>query len=571
MKKIIAILIFQFSLFNIPFSYAQSWQWFNTIGGGGQAINPDIPDEQVADMVTDSAGNVYVCGRFIGQGSPTINGTPITSFGGYDIFVAKFNCLGNLLWVKTAGNFDYGDDAMSLVLDNFGHLYVTGEVYSSPFSSYCNFMGDTIIDDVNDMFLCKMDTSGNLLWVKWAAPNTGSFNTGSLPYKLNLTNGNPTVLFNLPVAGAFWSGDSINTRGIYISEFDTAGNLLQVNTISSSNWGLFSYKDYILDNLSNQYVTGYFNSDSIEVGGQTLYKLSNSGISYYDCFIAKFDSSGFLIWIKQIGQPGGGSALTYSLLSVNDSLIAVSLICSPGFVFGSDTILNINTQGVTVILLLGSAGNVQWARNPQNQFTIKPTGKMSLDNNNDIVFATQFGLTINFGSYSVSSPSGGGICVASINTSGNWTNAISIEGLSSFNIPLSTETDIFGNILVAGGFDGPLIFNGNQISSAGGYTDGFIAKYGLQCSVGLDEDLTASSVQLKLFPNPATNHINLQTTGFKNSTITILNTMGQTVFTSNLSEAQNQTTINISKLSSGVYFIKVNDNENTVTLKFVKQ
>ncbi|MBK6642831.1 MAG: hypothetical protein IPG39_17220 [Bacteroidetes bacterium] len=70
----------------------QSWQWFSTIGGGGQAINPDIPDEQVADMVTDSAGNVYVCGRFIGQGSPTINGTPITSFGGYDIFVAKFNC-----------------------------------------------------------------------------------------------------------------------------------------------------------------------------------------------------------------------------------------------------------------------------------------------------------------------------------------------------------------------------------------------------------------------------------------------------------------------------------------------
>ncbi|MBK6642826.1 MAG: T9SS type A sorting domain-containing protein [Bacteroidetes bacterium] len=47
--------------------------------------------------------------------------------------------------------------------------------------------------------------------------------------------------------------------------------------------------------------------------------------------------------------------------------------------------------------------------------------------------------------------------------------------------------------------------------------------------------------------------------------------MGQTVFTSNLSAIQNQTTINISKLSSGVYFIKVNDNENTVTLKFVKQ
>ena len=324
MKKFFVLVFFQYLFFNIPFSYAQSWQWFSTIGGGGQAINPDIPDEQVADMVTDSAGNVYVCGRFIGQGSPTINGTPITSFGGYDIFVAKFNCLGNLLWVKTAGNFDYGDDAMSLVLDNFGHLYVTGEVYSSPFSSYCNFMGDTIIDDVNDMFLCKMDTSGNLLWVKWAAPNTGSFNTGSLPYKLNLTpNGNPTVLFNLPVAGAFWSGDSINTRGIYISEFDTAGNLLQVNTISSSNWGLFSYKDYILDNLSNQYVTGYFNSDSVEVGGQTIYSIGTNTLNDYDAFVAKFDSAGSLKWIKQIGQVGGSYARTFSLVKVSDRLIGV--------------------------------------------------------------------------------------------------------------------------------------------------------------------------------------------------------------------------------------------------------
>ncbi|MBK6642830.1 MAG: hypothetical protein IPG39_17215 [Bacteroidetes bacterium] len=116
-----------------------------------------------------------------------------------------------------------------------------------------------------------------------------------VPYhKLNLTpNGNPTVLFNLPVAGAFWSGDSINTRGIYISEFDTAGNLLQVNTISSSNWGLFSYKDYILDNLSNQYVTGYFNSDSVEVGGQTIYNIGTNALNDYDAFVAKFDSAGF--------------------------------------------------------------------------------------------------------------------------------------------------------------------------------------------------------------------------------------------------------------------------------------
>ncbi|MBL0072376.1 MAG: hypothetical protein IPP34_11450 [Bacteroidetes bacterium] len=55
-----------------------------------------------------------------------------------------------------------------------------------------------------------------------------------------------------------------------------------------------------MDNLSNQYVTGYFNSDSIEVGGQILYKQSNPGFSTADMFIAKFNPSGSLQWIQQI-------------------------------------------------------------------------------------------------------------------------------------------------------------------------------------------------------------------------------------------------------------------------------
>ena len=572
MKKIIAILIIQYSIFNIQYSAsAQSWQWLNTIGGGGQAANFDTPEEQVSSMVTDSAGNVYTCGRFRGQGNPTINGIPIPSFGGYDIFVAKFNCVGNLLWVKTAGNTDDGDDAISLVLDNFGHLYVTGEVYSSPFSSYCNFMGDTIIDDVNDMFLCKMDTSGNLLWVKWAAPNSGSFNTGSLPYKINLTsNGNPKILFNLPTPGVFWSGDTINKRGIYISEFDTAGNLLQVDTVNSNFWGLGYYSDYAIGMNNDQYISGYFNNDSCEIGGQILLKISNSGISYYDAFVAKFDSSGTLKWIEHLGQLNHAVA-SYSLLNVSNNLIAVSLTCAPGFILGNDTIQNISNQGVPVILLLDTAGNKIWARFSQNQYTIRPQGKMSLDVNGNILFAGQFAGAAYFGSYSVVSINGGGIYVATINTSGNWTNAISIEGLGYFDIPLCTATDIDGNILVAGGFDGPLIFNGTQITSAGGYTDGFIAKYGLQCSVGIQEQTANTQGQLLLFPNPATTNINIQTSGFNNSTITIINTMGQTVFSQALQSNQNAVSINISNLSGGVYFIKVNDEKNSTTQKFIKQ
>ena len=49
----------------------------------------------------DSTGNVYVTGHF--SGTMTVDGVTVTSSGLFDIFIAKYNPGGVLLWLKNAG------------------------------------------------------------------------------------------------------------------------------------------------------------------------------------------------------------------------------------------------------------------------------------------------------------------------------------------------------------------------------------------------------------------------------------------------------------------------------------
>ena len=72
---------------------------------------------------------------------------------------------------------------------------------------------------------------------------------------------------------------------------------------------------------------------------------------------------------------------------------------------------------------------------------------------------------------------------------------------------------------------------------------------------------------MKFYPNPATSNITIITSGKAN--ISILNIEGQVK--KNITTNTNKTNIDISSLSSGIYFIKVQSENGIVTKKFIKQ
>jgi hypothetical protein len=78
---------------------------------------------------------------------------------------------------------------------------------------------------------------------------------------------------------------------------------------------------------------------------------------------------------------------------------------------------------------------------------------------------------------------------------------------------------------------------------------------------------------LNLFPNPANNTltINYFTPSMENTTIEIYDLMGQLVnsINANATEGFNSRELDLTSMSNGVYFLKVNQNNNTLTSKFV--
>ncbi len=88
----------------------------------------------------DASGNVYVCGYFTGSvlfGSTTIN----TAFAGQDIFLAKYDNNGALLWVRNAASGSAAGmllKANGIALDNNNLIYITGT-----YNGQTNFNGSS--------------------------------------------------------------------------------------------------------------------------------------------------------------------------------------------------------------------------------------------------------------------------------------------------------------------------------------------------------------------------------------------------------------------------------------------
>jgi hypothetical protein len=92
-------------------------QWVRHVQGTGNLIYNE------GGCAIDPSGNCYFPGIF--TGTATFGGTRITSRGGWDVFVAKYDAAGDFQWVQTAGGNGH-DGAFRLVVDGGGSCYVVG-------------------------------------------------------------------------------------------------------------------------------------------------------------------------------------------------------------------------------------------------------------------------------------------------------------------------------------------------------------------------------------------------------------------------------------------------------------
>ncbi len=138
-------------LFLSKYSPAGSLIWMRTAGGTGQ--------EMGRDLAVDPQGNVIMTGTF--TGTATFGQTTLTSAGGTDMFVAKYDSAGNLLWIRSGGGTGTEDSlGADLTTDRMGNVFVTGAFQTTA------QLGSTALTSAgsDDVFVAKYAPNGLFLW-----------------------------------------------------------------------------------------------------------------------------------------------------------------------------------------------------------------------------------------------------------------------------------------------------------------------------------------------------------------------------------------------------------------------
>jgi hypothetical protein len=270
--------------------------------------------DEAFGICSDHSGNVFITGSYWGSAkfdNITLSGLYGTgAIDGFDIFVAKYDSSGKALWANrmVERGWDRGSD---VAVDPAGNCYVTGGfqtallfgVFGGPSLTATGDSGD------EDVFLVKYDSEGSFVW-KTSAGGPGLDQARALTLDAE-NNIYLTGVFN--DTAAFDSTHLAFSHGFtdaFLAKYDAEGHLLWVR--GAGGEAEDGANDVITDKMGNVYICGYFsgpvyfNELPVIGGGQ---------------FIAKYNSSGEVLWVKQVAEvtnlakslallPGGDLVLT---------------------------------------------------------------------------------------------------------------------------------------------------------------------------------------------------------------------------------------------------------------------
>lgn len=230
-------------------------------------------------VATDSAGSIYVTGDTAG----VLPGE--TQAGGRDIFVAKYDPGGNVLWARQFGSLRT-DNAHAIAVDGNGNAFIVGHA-NGPLPLQPPNQG-------GDFFIAKFDTNGNRLWINQSG--SAATNDQGLGVAVDAAgNAYMTGTVAGPFAGTATTGAG---HDAYVAKYDTNGNRLWFSRVASRANDT-ARGVAVSDDGSAIYLTGYTNGDFDLPGypSQTI-----SCCTTPDAFVARLDLNGAIQWAHNLSS-----------------------------------------------------------------------------------------------------------------------------------------------------------------------------------------------------------------------------------------------------------------------------
>lgn len=302
MKRIFTIISF---LLSAHLLMGQDFHFAFDMGNTGSDMGIDIAVDKSINIPGD--GSYFVTGTLTGtvDFDPSPNVSTRTSTGLMDVFIAKYDSAGNLIWVT-----DFGgtlNDAPNSIAVFASDVYVTGLFRGTvDFDPGVGNTSRTASGDA-DVFLVKFD--GNTGTFDWVVTFGGS-GTGNTEAGIGVT-----AYFNAIYLTGVFEGTNINVNpngtptylsatgdmNIFIAKYNyTSGTLYWAKSLGSATLDDDGGKGIVADG-NNIYVCGSFAGNCDFNPGVAGGVVTSTGGN--DGFIASYTAGGTYRWAHRIGGP----------------------------------------------------------------------------------------------------------------------------------------------------------------------------------------------------------------------------------------------------------------------------
>lgn len=378
----------------------------------------------------------------------------------------------SFLWAKEQGNSN-SNQGRAVTTDLAGNVYTTGwfegTVDFDPNAGVTNLTAQ----GEEDIFIQKLDSIGNLLWVRQIGSTQYdqgrgiAIDSSGNSYIVGGFEG--TVDFD-PSSASFNLTSSNNSIDAFVLKLDPAGNFVWARQVGGIGLDIFSSLALAKNAV---YITGSFVNTADFDPGVGVENRTSAGSQ--DAFVLKLDANGTFVWVRQLGGTGSDIGYGIAVSNVGNVHLAGAFRASVDFDPSANNLLLTSAGDYDgFIQKLDPNGNLLWAKQ------LRGTGRNQLlaitTDANEQVYATgSFANTADFdpnsGTLNMTATGGLDAFVQKLDAMGNLIWAKQFGGTTT-DLGFALQVDASGSVYTTGSFQNTVDFDPNagtfNLSTSGG-------------------------------------------------------------------------------------------------------
>lgn len=459
--------------------------------------------EQVTSISIDGNGNLIVCGNFYESIDidPTSSQYILEANGEPDIFIAKYDASGNLLYGFHLGS--EGGCWSKASTDEDNNIYVCGTFQNEMDADPGPGVDILTTSQFRSIFFAKFDSEGNYIFARSLEGDGEDF---------DLVDSETDKYGNIFLSGYFWGtldfDPGTNVEALYsdkestfFAKYNTTGQLIFVKNLVCTEYSLI--RDFYITSENDIILTGNY-ADTIDFDG---------GLSNY-LLTATADANGFLARYDSLGNL--------------KKVVPLSIIS--GYCAG----WKLTSKDGSEIYITGSF---------ESTIDFDPGPGEALKTSNGAA----------------------DIFLAHYDTDFNYIDAVTIGGSEwddSYSCSITPEGDVYitGSFSLAADFDPG---EDEAILSSTGYEDIFLAKYTTTTVGTFQPAVSHSPSTLSIHPNPTSETLTLNAgIVFQQARVYVYDMLGKLIYSGDDMNGE-VLQLNLMGFTDGIYLVEVRQ-ENRV-------